>query len=651
MTRTGPITTTALVGAVLAAAPAPARAGPAAAPPAATPEHELVIVTATRTPQRPRAVGASVTVLTDEQLRTSQTVAVADRLREVPGVSVNRNGGAGAVTSVRIRGAEADQTVVLVDGIKLNDPSQPGGGFDFAGLLVGDLDRIEVLRGPQSTLYGSQAIGGVVNLVSRTPVRPLEGFADLQTGGLATTLARGAVRGRSGPVSYALSGVHYRTDGTSAAAGGTEADGYEASGMSVRGAWQASPVLGFDARVFWAEGDAGIDGFPAPAFQLADTPERSQTEELTGVASASLALLDGRWRTTLAVNRTRTDRESLNPARTPALTFTARGGNDRVELVSVLDAAPGLQLLAGYERETARFRTASPSSFNPNPTPATARARTGALFIQAQASPSDWLTATLGVRHTDHDRFGDAHNLRATVAATLPGDATVLRAAIADGFKAPTLFQLYSDFGNQTLAPEEATSWEAGVEHSWFAGRLTGALTWFERATVNQIDFVSCFGVTRPICRNRPFGTYDNVARTRAEGLELVVLARPAPGLTLEASHTTLNARNAAGGNASFGRRLPRRPSSATVLSANWRPLEPLDLSASWSRTGAAFDNPANTVPLPAFELVSVRAAWQLGERLSLYGRIENAGDTRYQTTAGYGSPPRQVVLGLRADF
>jgi vitamin B12 transporter len=612
---------------------------------------ETIIVTATRTPQKPAAIGASVAVLDAAEIRAAGAGPVVDLLRDVPGVSFSRNGGIGAVTSVRVRGAEADQTVVLIDGVKLNDPSQPGGGFNFANLLLGDLDRVEVLRGPQSTLYGSQAIGGVVNLITREATRPAEASVALETGDLETTSLRAAVRGAAGALRYAASAGRFETAGISAAAAGRERDSYENTAAQARAAFQLSPVLGLEARVWWSSGEVGIDGFPAPAFVLADTPERSRTEERILYGSANLATLEGRWRTRLSFSQTTTDRESLNPALALPTTFDARGENDTAELQSVLDLTPAVQIVAGFEHETSRFRTASPSVANPNPRPATAEVDQQAFYAQIQASPTEGLTVTLGARATDHERFGEAINLRATLAWAINNGDTILRAAAADGFKAPSLFQLLSNFGNVALQPEEATSLEFGVEQALFERRLIASLTWFDRSAVNQIDFVSCFRNTAAFCVNRPFGTYDNIARTRADGLEATLEFRPIEALSLTAGLATLEARNDAGGSANFNRRLPRRPDQTSFLTAAWRFGPGREVSATLSRIGDGFDNAANTVRLPGYEIVTLRASFAVTERWSLQARIENAGDETYQTTAGYGSPPRQAFLGLRADF
>lgn len=612
---------------------------------------ETIVVTATRTPQSTAKVGSSITVLSNAAIVRAQTISVVDLLRDVPGVSFSRNGGVGSLTSVRIRGAEGDQTVLLIDGIKLNDPSGPGGGYNFANLLVGDIDRVEILRGPQSTLYGSQAIGGVINVITRSGNIPFGADLDFEGGGLSTFRARGSVRGKVSGLNYAGAFGRFRTDSVSVAANGTETDSFESDGAQGRVTYAISEGFEFEGRVFWSNSDVGIDGFPPPNFALSDTPERSRTEELIYYAGATLSLLDGRSRTRVGLSQTSTDRVNVNPASTPQVTFEANGTNKRAEIQSVLDVSPRFQIVAGGEIEEASLKTASPSSAVPNPAPFKATSELGALYVQGQATPTSWLTATLGIRRTTNDRFGEATNARATMAASFNDGNTILRAAIADGFKAPTPFQLFSSFGTVTLAPEEAASVEAGVEHALFARRLVGAITMFQRATTNQIDFISCFQNTASICVNRPFGTYDNIARAKANGIEVTLEAKPTQRLSISAGYATLDARNKVVGTTNFDRRLARRADETGFVTVSYDFAFGLEVSATYSVVGDSFNNAANTQLLKAYELITLRASQKITDHWSIYARVENAGDEVYQTVTGYNSPPQQSFVGLRASF
>ncbi|MFN5553428.1 MAG: TonB-dependent receptor plug domain-containing protein [Hyphomonadaceae bacterium] len=630
---------------VTSAAAQSALAAPAAG------QAETIVITATRTPTRASRVGSSVTVIDTPAIARAQSIPVIDLLRDVPGVAFSRTGGVGSLTTVRIRGAESDQTVLLIDGVKLNDPSGPGGGFNFANLLVGNLERIEVLRGPQSTLYGSQAMGGVVQIITRSGDVPFGASVTLEGGDLNTKRARGSVRGQFGDLSYVLAAGQFETDGVSSAKAGKERDGYKNTLAQSRLDYAFNDHLSLEARVFWSDSEVGIDGFPAPSFVLADTLERSKTEELIVYTGANLTLLDGRSRTRFGISETQTDRTNLNPTLAVQNTFVGNGTNRRAEFQSSLDVTPQFQIVGGGEFEQSRLRTASPSVSNPNPNPLRAKSELSALYLQGQASPASWLTATLGVRWTDHDSFGEALNTRATLAASLNQGNTIVRAALADGFKSPTPFQLFSNFGNAKLQPEEASSVEIGVEQAWFSRRLIGSITYFQRDTVNQIDFVSCFGNTAAICVGRPSGTYDNIARTKADGTEFTLEAKPTPQLSLSAGFATLDARNKVRGTANFNRLLPRRAKETGFTTIGYVFDFGLDVSATYSRIGDSFNNASNTVVIKGYDLVTLRASQKVNAHWTVFARVENAGDEIYETITGYGSPRRQTLVGLRATF
>jgi vitamin B12 transporter len=612
---------------------------------------ETIIVTATRTPQSPAKIGSSVSIITGAAIVQAQSVAVVDLLRDVQGVSVTRNGGLGSQTSVRIRGGETDQTVLLIDGIKLNDPSSPGGGFDFGNLLVGDVERIEVLRGPQSTLYGSQAIGGVINVITKSGDTPFAGSLDIEGGELASQRVRGAVRGRMLGFFYAGALGYVKTDGVSAAASGKEADGFEHSSAHGRIGFVVNSALDLEARAWWSKGVLGIDGFPPPTYSFADTLETSTTDQRIFYAGANLALLDGRSRTRFGFSQMTSDRMLSDPTQAIRDTFLALGTNDQFEVQSSLDIGSSLQLVAGGEIETSRLTVSAPSSFDPNPVPLKASTRVGGYYLQGQATPTPWLTATLGARWTTNNRFGDALNVRATLAATFNDGNTIARAALANGFKAPTLYQTFSEYGNLSLVPEEASSSEFGLEHGMFSRKLVASVTAFSRDTINQIDFASCFASTNRICVNRPFGVYTNIAQASAEGIEAGLEAKPTQRLTLSAGYTLLETRNRSVGNANFGKQLARRPGETGFVSVAYQFGFGLDVSGTYSMTGDSFNNAANSALLKGYELISLRASQKIGDNWSIYARVENASDEVYQTAGGYGSPPSQAFVGLRAIF
>ncbi|WAC25122.1 TonB-dependent receptor plug domain-containing protein [Blastomonas sp. SL216] len=609
----------------------------------------VIVVTANRTAQALDKVGQSITVIDAAEIEQRQTQTVADVLRTIPGVSIARSGGIGTSTSVFIRGAESDQTVALVDGIKLNDPSSPGGGFNFGNLLIGNIERIEVLRGPSSVLWGSQAIGGVVNMITRQPTEDLSVNLRGEYGYRDTGQLVGNLSGKAGPLSASIGAGYFRTDGISAfseARGGVEKDGYENYGANGNFNLALTDWLSVDARGWYSEGRVNIDGFPPPSFAFGDVNEESRTREIVGYTGINAVLLDGRFRNRLGYAYTDTRRSSIALDGLPAETFAGHGRNERIEYQGIFDIADGWQLTGGLERETSRF---SSSSFGA--VPSIGRARIDSVYAQIVASPVAGLTLTGGVRHDDHNRFGGATTFGASGVYAISQTGTTLRASYAEGFKAPSLFQLQSDFGNQLLQPERSKGWDAGVTQDLVEGRLQASATYFRRTSDDLIIFISCPLPRTGICAGRPSGTYDNVSKARAEGVEIGLMMQPVDALRLQANYTYTDATNRSPGNANFGRQLVRRPQHSVTALIDYRWGFGLETGVTLTHVGANFDNANNSRKVEGYVLADLRASFPVTERVEIYGRVENLFDERYETVFRYGSPGRAGYVGVRLTY
>lgn len=615
----------------------------------ASQREPVIVVTANRTAQPIERVGQSITVIDSAEIERRQTQAVADILRTVPGVSITRNGGIGTSTSVFIRGAESDQTVALVDGIKLNDPSSPGGGFNFGNLLIGNIERIEVLRGPSSVLWGSLAIGGVINMITRQPTDNLNVNLRGEYGYRDTGQLVGNVAGKAGPLSASVGAGYFRTDGISAfseARGGVEKDGYENYGANGNVNLALSDWLSVDARGWYSEGRVNIDGFPPPSFAFGDVNEESRTREIVGYTGVNAALFDGRFRNRLGYAYTDTRRRSIALDGPATETFAGHGRNERIEYQGIFDIADGWQLTGGLERETSRF---SSSSFGA--VPSIGRARIDSVYAQIVASPVAGLTLTGGVRHDDHNRFGSATTFGASGVYAISQTGTTLRASYAEGFKAPSLFQLQSEYGNQLLLPERSKGWDAGFTQDLVEGRLQASATYFRRTSDDLIIFISCPLPRTGICAGRPSGTYDNVSKARAEGVEIGLMMQPVDALRLQANYTYTDATNRSPGNANFGRQLVRRPQHSVTALIDYRWGFGLETGVTLTHVGANFDNANNSRKVEGYVLADLRAAFPLTERVEIYGRVENLFDERYESVFRYGSPGRAGYVGVRLAY
>jgi vitamin B12 transporter len=604
-------------------------------------DEQSVTVTAARTARDTDETPQSVSVLTEQDIETRQSATVLDLLRTLPGLTTTTSGGPGAIGTVNIRGAESDHTLVLIDGVKVNDPASTGGGYNFGTLLTGNIERIEVVRGPRSVLYGSQAIGGVVNLITRAP-QPGEGVvvnARAEAGGRETYNAVGNVAASLGPVAASLGGGWYKTDGFSAfneARGGIERDGYEQWHANGRVAVALGENAGIDLRGSIADGRTDIDGF-TPSFTFGDTLQYGDQRDITGYAGVNFAFGPLKNRVGYAI--TRVERTDYDPEGFLPITYDSVGTNERLEYQGVATFA-WAEAVFGAEREWSRFDS---ESFG---TVGSGRATLDSFYGELTAKPVRGLTLSGGVRHDEHNRFGGATTVSAGGVFTPNDGATRIRASYGEGFKVPSLYQLYSNVGNDALQPETSESWEVGIDQRFMDGAVEVGAVYFRRDTENQIDYISCFTASPPpICDGAPdrFGYYENLRLTRAEGVEFTLGLKPVDRLSVVGQYSFVDTKDRETGN-----ELARRPRHSVSALVDYAWPFGLSTGATITHIGDRFDNAANTTRVDGYALVDLRASFPVTERIEVYGRVENLFDERYEVVATYGTPGRAAFGGVR---
>lgn len=581
------------------------------------------------------ASGQAVSVLDAGDLARGQGFDLTRALERVPGLGWTRNGGPGGYTAVSLRGSGAEQVLILYDGVRVEDVSAPSGGVDISLYGPGEVERVEVLRGANSVPWGSAAIGGVIALTGRT-LDGAEGRIEVGSKGTVSADAAAGLAGDAGQVT--ITGGMARTAGVSAASVGSERDGMRRWRAGVRGRLALAPGLAPGLVLVGSARASGlrsaIDGFAPPAYTFGDTAEVQRTRQQAGYgrldyAAGSLTLATG-----LAVARTR--RTYADQALGPGVQSAFTGRSLRWSMTGGLALPQQWRLDFGVDSEWTRYA----STFDPR---ASARLASGhALLGWAGAAGA----LSLGLRRDGHDRFGGAWSAGASGTLRL-AEGLRLLGSYGEGFKVPTLFQLLSDYGNAALRPETSRSADVGVAYS--AGTISASATLYRRDSRNLIAFVTCTSLGR--CADRPFGLYANVAAARAQGMELAVGAQPLDGLSLEGAYSTGETRNRTPG-AQFGNSLPRRPRHMLTLGADW------SQGAGWPSLGAdlrwvsaSFDDAANLQRLGGHVLIALRTSLALTGQVELYGRIENLGDARYETAAGYGTWGRAGFVGMRARY
>ena len=590
-----------------------------------------ITVVGTGLPEPIEQSGQSLGVISAAELDSIQGPDLARALERFPGVAISRNGGVGAFTGMRVRGADAEQLLVVIDGVRMADAAAPAGGYDLGALMAGEVQRLDLLRGSNSVVWGSQAMGGVLSVITRNSngITASGEYGAHDSGSAEVTAGHG-----NGSYHITVSAGYVRSDGVSSAASGTEADPSRQWHIHGRGWVALTDRLTAEFTTRHADSRLDIDGYPAPFYSFADTPEYQTAKETAG--RAGLQWQDEGFNLSAGYSLSDTRRSYFDPTFGTASNYDTFGLNQRADLTGSVVLPAGFGLTFGADSEWSRFHTSFDAEHK-------ARLSSGHALLTLSSGA---LALSGGVRLDDHSRFGSHWSLGANGSVAL-GAGWRLRASYGEGFKAPTLFQLLSDYGNAALRPETSRSVDAGIELGDRNADLHFALTAFRRDSRDLIDFVSCWGVTTGICTGRPFGTYDNISRARAEGIEIEADARPVQALALHAAYSYVKATSRATGND-----LARRPRHALTLAADWTtPLAGLALGGDLRMVSDSFDDAGNFTRMDGHALVTLRASLPLGEHFELYGRIENLGNVRYQSAAGYGTAGRSAFAGARVRF
>lgn len=591
---------------------------------------EDVIVTVTREALPVSKIAQAVDVLTEADIKSYQSLSVSDLLARTTDMHIVANGGPGASGASSIRGAGADHVLYLLDGIALNDPSQVGGGFDLGVLSTGDAERIEVLRGPLSTLWGSGAVGGVVSITTRRATESLEGELSVE-GFDHYGAARLGVGGKAGRLNWRVFASGLNDRGVSAAAGGTEADGFTQTQLSARASYDLTGTVTLTGLAAKTHNYSEVDGYDIN-FAFTDTDETS-LNDATLVAAGLTARTD-QIEHTLSLSATETERNLYDATRTP--TFEGRGRSVTADYHLVYRAFEATRLLAGIRHQQDEMRTRS--TWTPLQT---AEQDVSSVYGQVR---HDFGVASvaLSARHDESSSFGGQDIVQASVA--VPFGNWRLRASAGQGVKIPSLYQLYSDYGNADLKPEKALTIDGGFDYTFATGQVS--LTAFTRTIDNLIGFDSCWPATAALCATRPFGFYANIDKSEASGVELEWTQDVGERLHVRGNLTALETRNESAGLQ--GKELARKPNLLANLDLSYDASEALTLAVGLRHAGHAFDDAANTIALEAYTLTDLRARYQVNDRIELYGRIENLTDQRYQTAAGYGQLGRRIWVGVR---
>ena len=606
---------------------------------------EEIVVTATRLPTPIEEVASAMTVITRADIARHQYQTLDEAIAAAPGLAAVRLGPAGTQTSVFTRGTESNHTLVLLDGIEITDPSTADGAFDFSGILVDDVERIEIVRGPHSTLYGSDALGGVVNIITRRGAGPLSARASFESGTQRTFVERAGVSGSRGRLSYRFSAQHYLTNGETVTASrlrpagaADEDDGFENANVSARVGF-TTDLADIDLIGRFIDTEVELDTAPEDPNAEANTWQRFWR------AQASFSLFEGTLENRLGLgytdyNRKNTDfADSLSPAFSIA---TNEGDKIKLDWQGDIHAFANHVISLGLETEEDKAESASSFS-NGFVSVTDESARTDAGFAQVQSRFGESLSTALAVRADNHDRFSTEVTWRASAAYRVGARGTRLTAAYGTGFKAPSLQQLFGAdsfggfgifVGNPNLKPETSDGLDVGMDQTLLDGRLRAGLSYFEITIDDLIAF------------NGTFTSLINQDSADIYGLEGFAALALDPRLSLRADYTYTRSEDGTGLD------LLRRPKHKLSLDADWRPREDLELSAGVVFTGRRTDIDSLSfarIITPSYAVARLAASTGLNENWTLFGRIDNLLDKDYQTADGFQGLGRAVLAGVRA--
>lgn len=664
--------------ALIAATPALAQSDPSTSVAEVERSADEIVVSASRSGDGVPAslLGSSVTVIDSEALEDRQTRVISDVLRDVPGVAVSRTGAIGGLTQIRIRGSEGNHVLVFIDGIKASDPYY--GEYDFGNLIADDSARVEVLRGQQSALYGSDAIGGVISYTTLSGRDAPGVSARVEAGSLGTVAAATRAAGVLGDqFDYAVSSSYLTTDGFATAREGSRDLGSESFGSSFKVNWTPSPIFKLTAVGRYSRTEADLNDQQidpsAPVVQgyqtitVVDTPgSRYENNAYYGFLRAELNLFDNAWTNAVSGQITDANRDAYDLA---GFSYGDRGRRYRGTFESIVRFGSErvrnrFTFAADFEREEARNIDPTGFAFG-----GTNRSDTTGFVAQYELTVDEALAIGASARIDDYSRFDGAATYRATASYLLPS-GTRFHGAYGTGIKAPTLTELFgfSDglyIGNPELQPERSEGWEAGVEQLFLGGAAKIGATYFDNRFRDQIEtaYVEVNGEFLPTSRNSSF-------RADQKGVEAYANVRlgdfriDAAYTYLDSPQTILALANPRPANGAFQSAVPietqavRRPENTASLNVTYAPEAfPLNVTATVRYNGEMRDyafNPSYQrllVDLDDFVLVNLNGSFDVSENFQVFGRVENLLDQDYEEVFTFATPGLTAFGGVRAKF
>ena len=606
--------------------------------------NQLVVVSPTATETPIDQIASSVTVITAKDMERDQRRTAPDALATVPGLNVVQSGGPGALTSVFTRGTNANHTKVLIDGIDVSDPGNPARVFDLGQLLTYDIQQIEVLRGPQSGLYGADALGGVISIITKKGEGPPRTTGLIEGGSFGTFNQTAALSGSQDRINYAFNVAHLRATDVPVTPlellpRGQKAIGnnYDNMSYSTKLGADVSENLTLNAVARYTDATLRFTGDTFDPVTFTSFPAAAQStqtvHQLFTRGEAIWSVFDGRIKNYFGVNYTNHWNYNISPGDV-APTITT-GDRVKYDWHAVTQLAPYHTVIVGAEHETETLQTSTVSAANVNK----------AAYVELQSQFAKRLFLVENVRQDDNDRFGQHPTFRLAPALIVPITETKLKGSYGTGFKAPTLNQLFVNFpaffffANPNLKPEESVGYDVGFEQPLLNDRIRFGSTYFHNDITNLIQ-----AVFDPATFT---STNTNIGRAKTEGTENFVSVAVTDRIRFRADYTFTRTVDAI-----TGLELLRRPKEKWSTNVVWNPIDPLTLSATVLHTGSFIDVSRDFSILrllaPAYTVVNVAADYVINDQVKVFGRVDNLFNVHYQNPPGFMQPGLGVFGGIR---
>jgi vitamin B12 transporter len=615
-------------------------------------QHEIV-VTASRIATPIKEIATSVTVITKQELEQTKKTYVIEALQEVLGLSILQSGPVGSSASVMLRGANSEHTLVMIDGVEINDPITPARTYDFSHLTVEGIERVEILRGPQSPLYGSDAMAGVINIITQKGQGKPRLHLSSLGGSYGTFSGTAGLTGSMEKLHYSFWASSLKSQGFSAAndtlEGNSEADGYKNFSLSARAGYKVSDTIDLDLSARFIDTKSDIDNYGSA---FGDDPNNIQTYDSLFIKGHMRTLfLKNRWEQKLTLSYVNSKRETDNPL-DEQHPYDADRSNYKSRLYKLdwqnnlfLHKTNTLTFGAEFQQEQGESTYHSESVWGPSTSffPLKKAHNTG-IYIQDQTRLAGVFFITAGIRLDSHSQSGYSTTYRIAPAFFIQQTSTKLKATYGTGFKSPSLYQLYAPgniwgpIGNENLKPEETTSWDLGIEQALWDGKVHLGGTYFSSRFENLTEYDYTQG-------------YINIAKASSKGVEFLLEVHPTKNISFSASYSHIQTQDKNSGEA-----LLRRPRDKFAANLNFRFTAKGRFVLSLIHLGARDDQEwidwiSTRVQMDPFTLLNAATSWDILPGIQVYFRMDNILDQQYELIKGYGTPGFSMYGGFKIQL